>query len=114
MSFSRISHATRRRHLVEIYHEVQGADDGSGGFEAATLTKIAEEYAAVEALDARELAFAEQIRSTATHKFIFRQPSAVTTKSQLVWDGRTFHVAGKPKDPDGRKRDLVVRANEAE
>lgn len=80
----------RLRHKGEIQQESKGRDAFGG--ETVTWTKVADAWAEVRPVSAKELLSGAQITQDVTHVVRFRPVGAdVTPSMRFRWDGRSFN-----------------------
>lgn len=86
------------RHLVTFQNPGAAVSDGDGGFmQAWADLSPATWFVSIEPATARDLerVAAGTVLSTASHIVKGRFHAGVTTKTRMVFDGRTFSITGK-------------------
>lgn len=96
-----------RRRRVGLVSQSSGTSDGMGGTTGATNTTIATVWAAINPLSARERDQAKAVQSERTHDVTIRYRSDVSETMLVAYGTRLFRITGI-RDPDERKRDLVL------
>jgi SPP1 family predicted phage head-tail adaptor len=76
-----------------------------------TAATIATVWASIEPLNSREQYYANQVQSTTTHKITILYHPSVTTRTQAVWNGRTFNF-DSVINLDEANRELLIMATE--
>ena len=82
------------------------APDGAGGGDV-TWTSGATVWAKVEERGGSEHAAGERLAGHARLRVTIRYRSGVTAEMRVMWNGRALGIAAL-RDPDGRKRFLVL------
>lgn len=107
--------AGKIRHKVEIeFYENQGRSDSG----AVIYDWVGGnwEWASIEPLRGRLLFAAQQANSETTVRIRMRWRADVAEETgntvRLRHQGRTYRVEGRPMDPDGRRRELEIMAQE--
>jgi len=84
--------------------------DGAGGGDV-TWTESATVWAKVEERGGDERAAGERLAAEARFRVTIRYRSGVTAEMRALWNGRALDIASL-RDPDGRKRLLVLDCEE--
>jgi SPP1 family predicted phage head-tail adaptor len=84
--------------------------DGAGGADAA-WDAGATVWAKVEERGGEERAAGERLAAEARLRVTIRHRSGVTAEMRALWNGRALEITGI-RDPDGRKRFLVLDCEE--
>lgn len=104
--------AGRLRNRIRIKNP--SSTDGGSGIHPVTWPTDAQDdgevWACVEPLSQRELFWASQQGSIATHKITCRYTDAITPKTRLTFGSRTFHVVSAIADR--KMRELEITAAE--
>ena len=106
---------TRRPRLGEMRERVTlqapvRTPDGAGGADIA-WDAGATVWAKVEARGGDERAAGERLAARARLRVTIRYRAGVTAEMRLLWNGRALGITGL-RDPDGRKRFLVLDCEE--
>lgn len=103
-----------RRHRITLQNPGPPVANGDGGF-TQTWTDLVPPsmYAKIATATARDLQreAAGTVLSAATHIITMPYHPGVTTKTRILFDGRTFDVTGV-SDPDERHIDTVAICTE--
>jgi SPP1 family predicted phage head-tail adaptor len=105
--------AGQLRHRIAIVRpEANPEEDDYGQPQGAPAT-VRTCWARVRSLSGKEAEEKRQLAAEATHEVLMRYFDDVEPSDQVVFDGRTFEIAGPPRDPDNRKIALVLLCKEA-
>lgn len=104
------------RQRVQIQSFTGEAQDTTGDTTPSWLddtkwTTLATRWACVEGLQGREWFEARQEVAEVTHRIRMRYLASVTPRMRIVWGSKTLQIKSAT-DPDGRKRQLVIMAQE--
>lgn len=107
--------AGRLRHRVTI-ERANETQDGLGQAVSTWVAFAQRVPALVEELSGRELWNAQQIQADLTMSVSLRWLDGVKSKMRLIWHDkagdRTLSIEVPPRNPDGRKRDMVLLCKE--
>ncbi len=93
------------RHRVSVEQQADSAD-GAGG-EAVAWSSLADLWARIEPVSAKEEAVAGHIAGVLTHTVTLRWRSDITGAMRVTYHGRTFRILAV-YDPDETGRYLVA------
>jgi SPP1 family predicted phage head-tail adaptor len=99
----------RLRHRLTLEAPETDADDIGG--RSVAWTPLATVWAAVETVNGNEIAAQDQTDAQLVCRITIRHRDGVGPAMRLTRDARVFEIAAV-RDPDGRKRFLVIHAIE--
>lgn len=99
----------RLRHRLTLEAPETDADDIGG--RSVAWTPVATVWAAIETVNGNEIAALGQTDARLTHRITIRHRGDVGPAMRLTLGARVFEI-GSVRDPDGRKRFLVIHAIE--
>jgi SPP1 family predicted phage head-tail adaptor len=97
------------RHRVSVERPTD-TGDGAGG-EAVTWSTLAELWARIEPVTAKEEAVAGHMAGVLTHTITLRWRDDITGTMRVTWHGRAFRILAV-YDPDETQRYLVAETAE--
>jgi len=101
--------AGKRNKRITIQSLTETTTDG--GEVTETASDVAEVWAAIEPLSARETWFARQSQATTTHKITMLYRPDVTSRMRATWDDRTFNFESVV-NMDEANREMLITATE--
>ena len=97
-------------HRIEIWAPREPDTQNPYGEEAGTFTLAATRWGSITFLTGRELAFAAQQQSEATHKVVLRFFEGLTTRHRLVHRGKTYEIESVNDDNfRGIEHEIMVK-----
>lgn len=90
--------AGRLRHRVQLQRQVRGQATETGA-QTVTWEPLADVWAEVAALSARELVAAKAVDSEVTMRVTIRQRDDVTDKCRVIHRGKILNIQGVLPDP---------------
>ncbi|MGE3831357.1 MAG: phage head closure protein [Parvibaculaceae bacterium] len=99
----------RLRHRLTLEAPVTDADDIGG--RSVAWTPVATMWAAIETVNGKEIAALGQTDAQLIHRITIRHRDGVGPAMRLRKGARIFEIVSV-RDPDGRKRFLVIHAIE--
>jgi SPP1 family predicted phage head-tail adaptor len=103
-----------RRHTVVVEAPAPRPErDGPGSVVEAWVV-VGTRSVQIEPLSAREVVFAQQIESQATHRVTMRYCPWLTSRHRFRWRGRILNIVGPPQNTGGKDSETVVLCTEVE